>query len=579
MGKYAALATGILSEIKVLANVSGNVKVGFYSDNGGEPGNRLGKKDASTAVVAGWNTIALESPVNITDGVDYWIAVALDAVWIAYTTDAIPNRYKIITYSTFSFPDPAGSGFSAVQYPPIMHGWGVLAVSPTSIIQPISYGTPAVEVGVAEQTIEPTSIIQPISIGTPTLLYPQTLLPTSIVQAIAYGTPVLLNPQTLLPSSIIQAIAYGTSIVTRPQRYEFYLDESAYYNVYGAYWRSQTFTPQSLHKITSVKLKLCRVGSPGTGTVSIKATDVNGKPTGADLCSGSIDGNSLPTDPTLLGFSLGAGATLSVGTKYAIVWRFPSGDASNYARTRHMYTGTYTGGTAVTSSNSGATWDVVTDWDFVFEDWGESLVQTVAPESTVQPVTYGSPIVYFYGTIYPESIVQPIAYGVPTILGGIPSGIIWPESIIQPISVGSPTILKYVWHVVLDGNYITATPPTNRAFVIGRDVYGNPVYGTAVDSTELGLVGERLDFQQEPAIPTTAQAGAMADAILTKMRLTGKRGVILVPPNCGQELFDVVEVTDTKSNQAAVKFRVVGIRFEYNPKQARYQHNLILGAP
>ena len=63
------------------------------------------------------------------------------------------------------------------------------------------------------------------------------------------------------------------------------------------------------------------------------------------------------------------------------------------------------------------------------------------------------------------------------------------------------------------------------------------------------------------------------------MRLSGKRGVILIPPNCGQELFDVVQITDSQGNQSAVKFRVVGIRFEYNPKQARYQHRLILGAP
>ena len=52
-----------------------------------------------------------------------------------------------------------------------------------------------------------------------------------------------------------------------------------------------------------------------------------------------------------------------------------------------------------------------------------------------------------------------------------------------------------------------------------------------------------------------------------------------MPPNCGQELFDVVELTDTMANQSAVKFRVAGIRFEYSPKQARYQHKLILGAP
>jgi hypothetical protein len=134
-------------------------------------------------------------------------------------------------------------------------------------------------------------------------------------------------------------------------------------------------------------------------------------------------------------------------------------------------------------------------------------------------------------------------------------------------------------HVILDGQYLTETPETNRSFVIGRDQYGNPVWGEAQDSTEIGLVGERLDFQQELAIPTTAQAGDVASAILAKMRLTGKRGVILIPPNCGQELFDVVQITDSGANQQAVKFRVVGIRFEYNPKQARYEHRLILGAP
>jgi hypothetical protein len=100
-----------------------------------------------------------------------------------------------------------------------------------------------------------------------------------------------------------------------------------------------------------------------------------------------------------------------------------------------------------------------------------------------------------------------------------------------------------------------------------------------VDSTELELVGERLDFQSDPAIPTTAQAADVASAVLSKMRLTGKRGVILIPPNCGQELFDVVQVSDSMANQSAVTFRVVGIRFEYNPKQARYAHKLILGAP
>ena len=158
-------------------------------------------------------------------------------------------------------------------------------------------------------------------------------------------------------------------------------------------------------------------------------------------------------------------------------------------------------------------------------------------------------------------------------------GIIYVPGHQQAIGYGVPTILKYVWHVILDGRYITETPGVNRAYIIGRDQYGNPVYGTAVNTDEVALVGERLDFQPDPAIPTTAQAADVASAVLAKMRLSGKSGVILIPPNCGQELFDVVQISDSGANQSAVNFRVVGIRFEYNPRQARYEHKLILGAP
>jgi hypothetical protein len=380
--------------------------------------------------------------------------------------------------------------------------------------------------------------------------------------------------------------------------YESYSAENNSRNVRGVYWRAQTFTPQVAHKITSVMIKLCRVGNPGTGTISIKATDGASKPTGADLCSASIDGNALPTDPTLIEFSLGAGTNLSAGTKYAIVWRLAGGDTNNYVQSRYMYTGTYTGGAATESSDSGATWDVWTDWDFVFQDWGETLLQTILPGSIVQPIAYGTPEVSTGGILLPTSIVQPIAYGTPGIIKHglvIPTGIvqqitygepsvyraqtIYPSSIIQYIVIGNPTMPKYTWHVILDGQYATETPQVNRAYVIGTDANGNPVYGEAIDSTELALVGERLDFIPDPAIPTTAQAGDVASAVLSKMRLRGKGGVILIPPNCGQELFDVVELTDAGANQPAVKFRVVGIRFEYNPKQARYQHKLVLGAP
>ncbi|OGO03907.1 MAG: hypothetical protein A2Y72_03675 [Chloroflexi bacterium RBG_13_53_26] len=201
---------------------------------------------------------------------------------------------------------------------------------------------------------------------------------------------------------------------------------------------------------------------------------------------------------------------------------------------------------------------------------------TILPSSIVQVVAIGTPVLFYPQTLSPPGIIVTVAYGTPSV-GTY--GIIVPQSIVQQISLGSPTLLKYVWHVILDGQYNTDSPEVNRVYVIGQDDYGNPIYGTAVDATEGALVGERLDFQQEQAVPLTAQAASVAVAILSKMRITTKKGLILIPPNCGQELFDVVQISDAGANQAAVSFRVVGIRFEYNPKQARYEHRLILGAP
>lgn len=157
--------------------------------------------------------------------------------------------------------------------------------------------------------------------------------------------------------------------------YEYYnTGDDASSGVYGATWKAQTFTPSIAHKITSVKLKFYRTGSPGTLTVGIRATDGSGHPTGEDLCSGTIDGNSLTTDTAGAWYeiTLGAGYNLAASTKYAIVARAPSGDINNRARWLYDSTSsTYTGGNIESSTNSGSSWTSSTGYDFMFEDWGE----------------------------------------------------------------------------------------------------------------------------------------------------------------------------------------------------------------
>jgi len=141
---------------------------------------------------------------------------------------------------------------------------------------------------------------------------------------------------------------------------------------YTANWMAQTFTPVTDHIIGKVKLKLFRVGDPGTITVSIKATS-GGKPVGADLCSGTILGTDLTdnTNGDWYEISFGDGFDLDIGAVYAIIVRAPSGDASNKVSWRADITDpTFTGGTFVSSSDSGVDWSIVSGVDCMFEEWG-----------------------------------------------------------------------------------------------------------------------------------------------------------------------------------------------------------------
>ena len=145
-------------------------------------------------------------------------------------------------------------------------------------------------------------------------------------------------------------------------------------SVYGAFWGGQSFTPVLNHKITSVKIKVYRTGNPGTVTVSIKGTDGDGKPTGADLASGTFDGNAITADTAgewkEIVFSSPYYALRPV-TKYAMVSRAPDGDASNKITWRmDSATAAYTGGEYLLSANGGLTWAATPTYDRMFVEFG-----------------------------------------------------------------------------------------------------------------------------------------------------------------------------------------------------------------
>jgi hypothetical protein len=164
----------------------------------------------------------------------------------------------------------------------------------------------------------------------------------------------------------------------------------------GAAWYAQTFTAESDHGVTSVRLKLARYGYPGTVVVSIRATNASGHPTGTDLALGTTNGNTLTTDTAgeWREITLLPSYHLTSGNMYAIVIRAPDGNSSNYLRCRYDFAPSdYAGGDWVVSPNNGVYWEVYDNFDLMFEiyEWGAPPTPIVNEPSVVNGFTSIAP--------------------------------------------------------------------------------------------------------------------------------------------------------------------------------------------
>ena len=167
------------------------------------------------------------------------------------------------------------------------------------------------------------------------------------------------------------------------QKYQHYdTGDDSHLTLYGTWWGGQSFTPEVAHTITSVKLFLFRTGNPGTLTVSIRATDGAGLPTGGDLTSGTTFTITLPTGaPYEWREIFLTPYDLEADVKYAIIFKVPSGNAANALQVRRDFADSpYIRGETLFSADSGVGWAGDGTRDNLFEEWGEPIVPPAPPE-------------------------------------------------------------------------------------------------------------------------------------------------------------------------------------------------------
>jgi hypothetical protein len=133
-------------------------------------------------------------------------------------------------------------------------------------------------------------------------------------------------------------------------------------------------------------------------------------------------------------------------------------------------------------------------------------------------------------------------------------------------------------HPIIEGRYKSEAFELNRVQVEGYDLTEDEVI--VVDSfswEQIDRLYDRLRQLEDRNIDSVTKAEERGEAYLRGAEVGSVNGSILIPVNCGQQLYDVIDITDSRAGLDAARRRVVGLTLVYSPKGGEYQQRLLLG--
>lgn len=133
-------------------------------------------------------------------------------------------------------------------------------------------------------------------------------------------------------------------------------------------------------------------------------------------------------------------------------------------------------------------------------------------------------------------------------------------------------------HAIASGKYTNAVT-ASRARAIGQDEDNNRIVQDAFDWELLRLSIDILEQDYDPNLSDEARAQERADALLRTAALGASPAAITIPTNVGQELLDVITVTDARCGISEEDYRVQAIQTAYDRRKSRYEQTLTLRAP
>ncbi len=151
--------------------------------------------------------------------------------------------------------------------------------------------------------------------------------------------------------------------------------------------------------------------------------------------------------------------------------------------------------------------------------------------------------------------------------------------IVNPLSSDSSVYSYGGEHQVREGVYRQGALGTNRVQVEGYDVGGEElILADSFAWDEIDRLYDRLRQIEDRNISTVAEAQQRGQACLRQAEMGAAEGSILIPVNCGQQLYDVIDITDARAALDEEKKRVLGLVLFYHPERGEYSQRLRLGA-
>ncbi|GAJ09104.1 unnamed protein product, partial [marine sediment metagenome] len=151
--------------------------------------------------------------------------------------------------------------------------------------------------------------------------------------------------------------------------------------------------------------------------------------------------------------------------------------------------------------------------------------------------------------------------------------------VVNPQSTDNSVYAYGSSHPILEGKFRKGAWEFNRVQVEGYDpVNDEPVIVDTFNWNEIARIYDRLNQLEDRNIDTAQKAQARGEAYLRQAEIESASGAIRIPVNCGQQLYDVIDITDSRAGLSAEKKRVLGLILVYNTRRGEYDERLLLGA-